>query len=72
MIDLGTLLAGIGAIIIIFLILGWIIIIIPVYLDAKLFGSDELFLKAMVAVPLAGILAPLFNLTNISQSFNLG
>jgi len=55
--DLGTLLAGIGAIVIIFLILGWIIITIPVYLAAKIFGSDASFLKAMVAVLLAGILS---------------
>ena len=57
MVDLGALLAGIGAMIIIFLILGWIIITIPVYLAAKLFGSDASFLRAMVAVLLAGILA---------------
>jgi hypothetical protein len=55
--DLGTLIAGIGAMIIIFLILGWVIITIPVYLAAKLFGSDASFLKAMVTVLLAGILA---------------
>ncbi len=55
--DLGTLIAGIGAMVIIFLILGWIITTIPVYLAAKIFGSDASFLKAMVAVLLAGILA---------------
>jgi len=55
--DLGTLLSGIGAMVIIFLILGWIISTIPIYLAAKFFGSDASFLKAMVAVPLAGILA---------------
>jgi hypothetical protein len=57
MADLGALLAGIGAMVIIFLILGWIIVTIPVYLAAKLFGSDASFLKAMVAVLLAGILS---------------
>jgi hypothetical protein len=56
MIDLGTLLAGIGAMIIIFLILGWIISTIPVYLAAKIFGSDTSFLRAMGANLFAGIL----------------
>jgi len=55
--DLGAILAAIGGIIIIFLILGWIIITIPVYLAAKLFGSDASFLRAMGAVLLSGIVA---------------
>jgi len=55
--DLGTLLAGISAIVIVFLILAWIIGSIPVYLAAKLFGSDASFLRAMGAVLLSGIVA---------------
>jgi hypothetical protein len=55
--DLGTLLAGISAIVIVALILAWIISSIPVYLAAKLFGSDASFLRAMGAVLLSGIVA---------------
>jgi hypothetical protein len=55
--DLGTLLAGIIGIVIVALILGWIIASIPVYLAAKLFGSDASFLRAMGAVLLSGIVA---------------
>jgi len=55
--DLGTLIAGISAIVIVALILGWIIASIPVYLAAKLFGSDASFLRAMGAVLLSGIVA---------------
>jgi len=55
--DLGTLIAGISGIVIVALILGWIIASIPVYLAAKLFGSDASFLRAMGAVLLSGIVA---------------
>ena len=57
MIDLGTIIAELGGIVIVFLILGWIIVTIPVYLAAKLFGSDASFLKAMGAVLLSEIVA---------------
>jgi hypothetical protein len=57
MIDLGTIIAEFGGIVIVFLILGWIIVTIPVYLAAKLFGSDASFLKAMGAVLLSEIVA---------------
>jgi len=57
MIDLGTIIAEFGGIVIVFLILGWVISAIPVYLAAKLFGSDASFLKAMGAVLLSGIVA---------------
>jgi len=57
MIDLGTIIAELGGIVIVFLILGWIISAIPVYLAAKLFGSDASFLKAMGAVLLSVIVA---------------
>jgi hypothetical protein len=55
--DLGTIIAAIGGIVIVFLILGWIIASVPVYLAAKLFGSDASFLRAMGAVLLSGIVA---------------
>jgi len=57
--DLGTAIVTISgiAIIIVFLILEWIIITIPVYLAAKLFGSDASFSRAMGAVLLAEIAA---------------
>jgi hypothetical protein len=57
MIDLGTLIAAIGGIVIVALILGWIITTIPVYLAAKLFGSDASFLRAMGAVLLSEIVS---------------
>jgi len=55
--DLGALIAAISGIVIVALILGWIIASIPVYLAAKLFGSDASFLRAMGAVLLSGIVA---------------
>jgi len=57
--DLGTAIAaiGIGGIAIVALILGWIIITIPAYLAAKLFGSDASFSRAMGAVLLAEIVS---------------
>lgn len=57
--DLGTAIAaiGIGGIVIVALILGWIIITIPAYLAAKLFGSDASFSRAMGAVLLAEIVS---------------
>jgi len=55
--DLGTIIAAIGGIVIVALILAWIISSIPVYLAAKLFGSDASFLRAMGAVLLSGIVA---------------
>ena len=57
MIDLGTIIMEFGGIVIVALILGWIIITIPVYLAAKLFGSDASFLRAMGAVLLSEIVA---------------
>jgi len=57
--DLGTAIAaiGIGGIAIVALILGWIIITIPAYLAAKLFGSDASFSRAMGAVLLSEIVS---------------
>lgn len=57
--DLGTAIVTIGgiAIVIVFLILEWIIITIPAYLAAKLFGSDTSFSRAMGAVLLSEIAA---------------
>jgi hypothetical protein len=47
---------GIAGIILI-LILSWIVVAIPVYLAAKLFGSDASFSKAMGAILLSEIVA---------------
>ncbi|MCG2868331.1 MAG: hypothetical protein L7G90_03035 [Candidatus Nanopusillus sp.] len=57
--ELGTAIAaiGIGGIAIVALILEWIIITIPVYLAAKLFGSDASFSRAMGAVLLSEIVS---------------
>jgi hypothetical protein len=79
--DLGTAIAAIGiggiVIVIVALILGWIIVTIPAYLAAKLFGSDASFSRAMGAILLSeilsGIIIIIFLFISIAyKSFILG